>query len=596
MTALSKWRGAALTGAALLGTVALAVPFASTGAAAPASATNTNVTGGHAYVRVDGGTDPVISRCSTDNRPQNETSLAVDPTNGDYLAAGANDYCATPVAGDAWEGLYVSTDGGRSWALTLVPGYPGDTSAQGLASPLHGLVGATGDPWDAFDSHGNLFVMGNAFNRSSPQNASVWVATFHRKAAPAAGAFPYDYVGTTILAQGVPAAAGPFNDKVAMTVDNSGGPTDGYVYAAWSHFQGNGNVKIETAVSRDHGRTFSNPVIVSQTTGDNQFPDLTVTPSGQVFLVWRTFAGRVPKQDSAVYVTSTDGGATWSMPATITTFTPYDKSDVYGTPAAAQAASESGAPDSVEGEDAGNARDCGDAPYTCTSGYTFYRDDSQVRIASDASGVYVVFNELVNAHATGTSYSPGGASRVAMWRFDGRRWQSAGLADDYRQNGVSWGHQTFPTVAASNGTVTVGWIDSRVDSCFSQDRPAGNCADGSAPRRGSVTTFVQTWRAGAWGSSRQIAGTSWNPNWEQFGGRTVPFYGDYITVSSGGGSTYIDWTDNRDVAGARSDADEDADGNDVAGDPHVGGACTDYSSTCFDRTGGLDQNLYLAKV
>jgi hypothetical protein len=68
-------------------------------------------------------------------------------------------------------------------------------------------------------------------------------------------------------------------------------------------------------------------------------------------------------------------------------------------------------------------------------------------------------------------------------------------------------------------------------------------------------------------------------------------------MASGAGKTYFDWTDNRDVVPATgTDGDSDGGGNDVAGDPHTGGACTDYNSTCFDLTRGLDQNLYLAQV
>jgi hypothetical protein len=40
----------------------------------------------------------------------------------------------------------------------------------------------------------------------------------------------------------------------------------------------------------------------------------------------------------------------------------------------------------------------------------------------------------------------------------------------------------------------------------------------------------------------------------------------------------------------------DNDSADVAGDPETGGTCTDPSTTCFDLTGGLDQNIYAATI
>jgi hypothetical protein len=78
-----------------------------------------------------------------------------------------------------------------------------------------------------------------------------------------------------------------------------------------------------------------------------------------------------------------------------------------------------------------------------------------------------------------------------------------------------------------------------------------------------------------------------NPNLEQFGGRLVPFFGDYIMVAAVGTSIQAVWTDQRDAAVAGG-----PDGNDVAGDPAAGGSCGSSLSTCFDLTGGLDQNIY----
>jgi hypothetical protein len=86
-----------------------------------------------------------------------------------------------------------------------------------------------------------------------------------------------------------------------------------------------------------------------------------------------------------------------------------------------------------------------------------------------------------------------------------------------------------------------------------------------------------------------------NPNLEQFGGRLVPFFGDYITVSAVGNTIAAVWTDQRDAVTA-PDTTGDNDGADVAGDPETGGACTSSLTTCFDGTGGLDQNIYTAQL
>jgi len=98
-----------------------------------------------------------------------------------------------------------------------------------------------------------------------------------------------------------------------------------------------------------------------------------------------------------------------------------------------------------------------------------------------------------------------------------------------------------------------------------------------------------------WGSSIQVNDTPTNPNYEQFGGRRVPFFGDYLTLAAQGGTVGLTWTDQRNTVGV-ADPSGDNDGADVAGDPETGGTCTSSFTTCFDGTGGLDQNIYSATI
>src|SRR5919197_1039290 len=98
------------------------------------------------YARYNGTSDKTTRACSTGRRSQNEPTIAVDPRNPSVVVAGSNDYCAQIVNGDVWAGYYRSTDGGSTWHDSLVPGYPDDSSAAGLASPVHGTCAAAGDP------------------------------------------------------------------------------------------------------------------------------------------------------------------------------------------------------------------------------------------------------------------------------------------------------------------------------------------------------------------------------------------------------------------------------------------------------------------
>ncbi len=72
------------------------------------------------------------------------------------------------ISGDAWQGLAVSTNRGTSFDFeALVSGFPGDTSPEGLASPIRGNQAAS-DPWLSFDNFGNLFFAFIAFQRTPP--------------------------------------------------------------------------------------------------------------------------------------------------------------------------------------------------------------------------------------------------------------------------------------------------------------------------------------------------------------------------------------------------------------------------------------------
>lgn len=149
------------------------------------AATNARVTNdasANGYRRYDGGTDPSLTACSTGRRAQNEPTFAVNPHNTNVIAAGSNDYCLQTVGGDVWAGVYRTTNGGTTWSNSLVPGYPGDTSPAGSASPTTGTCNAAGDPTQSFDNSGRLFYGFICFNRAKPSNGNIYVATYENTA------------------------------------------------------------------------------------------------------------------------------------------------------------------------------------------------------------------------------------------------------------------------------------------------------------------------------------------------------------------------------------------------------------------------------
>ena len=108
---------------------------------------------------------------------QNEPSLAVSTRNPLHILAGANDYRtvdmpetegplpgvgqASAAAGDAWLGVFKSFDGGESWKSTLIPGFPQDKSAQGMASKIKGYQAAA-DPVVRAGNNGLFYYSGMA--------------------------------------------------------------------------------------------------------------------------------------------------------------------------------------------------------------------------------------------------------------------------------------------------------------------------------------------------------------------------------------------------------------------------------------------------
>jgi hypothetical protein len=563
--------------------LAAGVYTATTAAAAgPSAGSNVRVTvdQGSSYKSADqlaGGsyTDGVLSRCGVDRRMQNEPTLAIDPRDTSVWTAGSNDYCTVPTAGDAWAGFYRSTNGGKNWTDSLLPGYHGDTSAQGTSSPLAAMVAggalAAGDPMMSWDGQGDLFYMGNNFNRGVENGVSarfrdntgdIWVATY----GPSTTDHSTDgskYLRTVILATNT-FGQGNFNDKTDLVAD----PVSGNVYAAWSDFHGNGCNEILFSRSTDHGATFSTPVKISAGICGNQGPSIVVGPSGQVDVAWEGSTGgalsRTPKAvTGAAFASSGDFGKTFGKASLALTYTPFISQQFSGN----------------------GARECGDSPFNCPTGQTFPRFDlaGPYLAADNVNGTLVMAFQAAQ---------PSGQGQIefAVSSNGGATWSTPALLDE-----SATGHQFYVWVTASAGRVSAIWYDSRSDPGYSPTRAPCNSSIGQTSACLNVRYAESTDGGKTWGPSIQVTDAPTNPDYEQFGGRLVPFFGDYITVAAQGDTIGAIWTDQRNTVGA-SDASGDNDGADVAGDPETGGTCTSSLTTCFDLTGGLDQNIYTATI
>ncbi|MFL6438728.1 MAG: putative Ig domain-containing protein [Terriglobales bacterium] len=296
--------------------------------------------------------DPFLER-------QNEPQMAVSTRNPLHLMAGANDYRTVDInvadqlpteqlAGDAWLGLFESLDGGRRWQSTLIPGYPQDTSATGMSSPLHGLSTAS-DPVVRAGTNGMLYFGGIAFNRGSNKGV-VFLSRFidlnDREGLDIRfDQSPIRYIGTTVVDTG---SAGQFLDKPQIAVDIPRGGAGtcsfpqikrpdgttvpqsfpaGTVYMAWAEFVGSQNLirsKVRLSKSLDCGATWSNPVLLSQTYAVNNGPSIAVDPeTGYVYVAWRA-AAAANNPDAIVLAKSTDGGNTFPKAVQVIGLQPYN--------------------------------------------------------------------------------------------------------------------------------------------------------------------------------------------------------------------------------------------------------------------------------
>jgi hypothetical protein len=598
------------------------------------------------YVRHDGGTDVTIVSCSDDTpgataageRQQNEPTAAIDPLNVNHMTAGANDYCNTPTGGDAWAGFYYSNTHGTTWVNSLVPGYAQDTSAAGQASPQYRFVLGTGDPVQAWDRSGHLYYGFIGFNRAKPQNASIFVAKYNWPAASPAPAYEF----TSVVSRGTP-GFGHFEDKISLEVDRGvASPYAGNVYVCWARFTGSGaNNFVYFARSTDGGRTYRIQKI-SEGVHGSQFCDIAVTSTGTVFVAWRQFAFK-PNQgqrqnDAVAWAKSTDGGGTFTKPAVATNFIHWDLGDRTANPEARAEAEHQAclAGDSTELDacaaetEEPNSRDCGDGPFRCQSGYVFFREDSQVRITADPTdtsrpnAAYIVYNATVpgTQTPTGTTYGTvdtgiGSQGQIYFIKTtDGTHWTSPSRITPAQPKG----HQFFPDIDANAGVLHAMWQDSRFDTASGPPstpsggdyrtvpisnrwvpaNPPGSVSVG--PGIGVDAFYARSTDFGASWTEQRASAASNMPQYEQFGNRDIPFFGDYNYISAVGNTALLDWTDERDPAEAKPGTDprytngDGTDGFDVlqcrTQDPATGAWGAD---TC-PNAGGLDQNIFGAVV
>jgi hypothetical protein len=542
--------------------------------------------------------DATLAECSASRGRQNEPAVAVNPRNINVLIGSSNDYCGVyndgndangaPIpSGPIWLGYYRSEDSGRSFRSSLVPGYPDDISPYAALARVR--TASAGDPVIAWDAHGRVFM--GAESSGDPEGSpktfgDVWVARFDNPAGESGNTLNDGkrFLGSVVIGKGssAPNLLGKFHDKTAIEADRTAGRCDGNVYFAWTRFTGGRISNIYLSRSVDHGETWSTPMNLTPRQGNLQDPDISVTGNGNIYVTYDVGSLKNGQPDGVEIVKSTDCGNTFEPSKLVTTYVPYNAQDI-----------------SVTG---GLARDCGDFADECQSGYTFFRRSTSTRSTADQydtqhEWIYIVYDATKPGTEvdTGTTYGslqPGRGSQSAVYflRYDGANdiHTAPKLIDDR-----PIGHQTFPDISADGSVLHMLWWDSRADPCYSPARPIGNCANLSTVPSLDVWGTRSTDQGNNWINPTRLTAVTSNPNYEQFDGRSVPFAGDYLWITSLGTFSFGAWTDWRNTVPGldqREAASED-DGADVLQCRTLLASGSLTGDTC-PRNGGLDQDIY----
>ncbi len=219
-------------------------------------------------VRVDG----------PDSYQPEEVTIAINPADTNYLAAGANiDY------------FFYSDDGGMSWG----------------ESTMSSTLGVWGDPCVLFDSLGTLYYA----HLSNPVSG-YWIDRIVIQRST-------DYGQTWNDGVGVGYEYPKNQDKEWMAVDLTQSPYKGNIYVTWTEFDdygssnSNDSSRIKFSKSTDQGVTWSDAITISDVSGDCIDSDNTtegavpaVGPNGEIYVSWAGPLG-------LMFDKSTDGGETW---------------------------------------------------------------------------------------------------------------------------------------------------------------------------------------------------------------------------------------------------------------------------------------------
>src|SRR3989454_4616505 len=249
---------------------------------------------------------------------QNEVTIAAFPSDRNILVATARD--TRQASGFSWAGYYRSTDGGDTWQNALVPGFPGDTSPEGLSSPVNEAGWKIGSDTAITPDHaGRVYLAWLSFGPTTTEFAGWLVLTRYSNFGAT-----YDFTSVVFAGHDTPSdkLGGPGNSRVTdkewIAVDDTGGTCDGNVYIPWAFFEGSHGTKIVLQRSSDGGLSWTPIISLSHSpNSQNQGATVAVGPGGEVYVAWEDF-----HKDQILFTRSLDCGQTFDVEQGIASIVP----------------------------------------------------------------------------------------------------------------------------------------------------------------------------------------------------------------------------------------------------------------------------------
>ena len=454
--------------------------------------------------------------CTT---PQNETTIAVNPTNPNNLIAGANDYrvcCDFDGLNDGTGWAYYSFDGGATWGNVQLPKLTAQTGAGGNFKRFD----SAGDPVVTFSPDGVAYYANIAFSRTtfssgvivsvSRDGGQTWsepnMVTY-----TAAGNFFHDKEWI---------AAGP-NGRVVVTWTrfNQGPKGAGYLASP-----------IVGAISSDYGKTWNRQgfPISDAAHPYNQGSQVAFDKDGALYVAYE---GASPATgyatDALILARSTDDGRTFTTKELARVYDDFDCYPVYG------------------------------GRQTLT--YMHFRLNSYPAMSIDqvTGNIAIVWTDNQGSGNCGSgaaSFSGTTANQVKLVQGS---WATIGGSTPTNVTN-SAPDKVFPSVAAANGKIAVGYytrdyaITSVAPICNvrTNDNPGPVIPPSSAPRSVCLDYAASKPDGATWAQTR-LSTESSNP-FIQFANGA--FIGDYtqIAIAPNGVRATAAWTDFRGRPGQTS--------------------------------------------